>query len=144
MTLQTILCERRITYCVQASFMMTEGCMLYHAATHCNNTLQHTAVHCSTLQYTAAHCSTMQHTAAPCSTHFSTLQHPVCCFFLAPLVAAFHHFTMHCNNHTDTMQQLQCHTLQHNTLQRTSARLFTATLVVACHHRTELVVFVCI
>jgi len=29
-----------------------------HTATHCNNTLQHTATHCNTLQHTAAHCNT--------------------------------------------------------------------------------------
>jgi len=36
-----------------------------------NNTLQHTAAHCSTLQHTATHCNTLQHTA----THCNTLQH---------------------------------------------------------------------
>jgi len=34
-----------------------------HTATHCCNTLQHTATHCNTLQHTVTHCNIRQHTA---------------------------------------------------------------------------------
>jgi len=51
-----------------------------HTATHCNNTLQHTATthyntlqqhtattHCTTPHHAATHCNTLPHTARPCN-----------------------------------------------------------------------------
>ena len=43
-------------------YLVLEGSVLQHTATHCN-TLQHTATHCNTLQRTATHCNSLQHTA---------------------------------------------------------------------------------
>jgi len=63
-------------------------------------TLQHTATHCSTLQHTATYCNALQRTATPCNT--------------------LHHTATHCNArkfaaHWNTLQRTatHCNTLQH-------------------------------
>ena len=67
-------------------------------------TLQHTAIHCSTLQHIAPQGSILQHSAAHCTTqqHSSTLQHPA--------------------THCSTLQQTAPH---RNTLQRTATHCNT-------------------
>jgi len=52
-----------------------QGLAALRCNTHCNNTLQHTAAHCSTLQHTATHCNTLQHTATRCNTLQHTTTH---------------------------------------------------------------------
>ena len=108
-----------------------------HAADCCcralqgDNTLQHTATHCTILQNTIPHCNTLQYTARYCitlkqtATHCNTLQHtaPHCTTLhnTAPHCTTLQHTAPHCNTlqHTTTYYNIlqhaatQCNTLQH-------------------------------
>jgi len=65
-----ILLHHTATHCRTLQHMRIGACMhvnalldTFRTATHCNNTLQHTALHFSTLQHTATiHRNTVQHT----------------------------------------------------------------------------------
>jgi len=70
------------------------------AATHCSNTLQHTAMHCNTLQRNATHCNTLQHTVLLAA-------QKIVCIYRALEHMAINFITL--QQHTAT----HCNTLQH-------------------------------
>ena len=127
------------SHCMQHTTATHCNTLLHRAATHYDNTLQHTTTHCNTLQHTTTHCNTLrcaeaeaaivpaathgcialQHTTA--THHCNTLQHTALCrgrggdriYCITPstYTAATHYYTL--LQHTTTHCNAPQHTATH-------------------------------